>query len=306
MEEKNYPEIDGLEEILERYINPLNMSIYMEIFSIFIKDENMKVISSINQMIAVEENLEQSEITLLIKTLTARQALLLIKTKYGIILDIDETEFKLNDILTILSKLEYLVDIDKDRASEYLDIIANSDTEKEAITEILLSLGIDEFFLLEHFDKLDYGYLKDYTLLLRDKVDNSDEEFTETDLSILIEFSAIVKELKEVSGNYRIRCLQIALNNNSFLTEEVVLKEINEIDMADNSGLDYLAIEFLSAILLAKLDKSLDLVTVYKEDILPGLDLSIKEQEDIFKILSRYYIDIKNKLRGVASATTGL
>ena len=306
MEEKNYPEIDGLEEILERYINPLNMSIYMEIFSIFIKDENMKVISSINQMIAVEENLEQSEITLLIKTLTARQALLLIKTKYGIILDIDETEFKLNDILTILSKLEYLVDIDKDRASEYLDIIANSDTEKEAITEILLSLGIDEFFLLEHFDKLDYGYLKDYTLLLRDKVDNSDEEFTETDLSILIEFSAIVKELKEVSGNYRIRCLQIALNNNSFLTEEVVLKEINEIDMADNSGLNYLAIEFLSAILLAKLDKSLDLVTVYKEDILPGLDLSIKEQEDIFKILSRYYIDIKNKLRGVASATAGL
>jgi hypothetical protein len=69
---------------------------------------------------------------------------------------------------------------------------------------------------------------------------------------------------------------------------------------------EYLAIEFLSAILLAKLDRGLDLVTVYREDILPGLDLSIKEQEEIFKILSRYYIDIKNKLRGVLSATAGL
>lgn len=304
MEEKSYPEIDGLEEILERYINPINFEIYMEIFTKFIKDENMRVISSINEMIAREENLEQSEISLLIKTLTARQALLLIKTKYGIVLDIDETEFRLNDILNILNKLEFLVDIDKDRAITYLDIIANYDTDYEKMTEILKDIGIDEFFLLEYFDKVEYGYINDYTLLLRDKVDHSDEEFSSVDLSILIEFSAIVKELKEISGNYRIRCLQIALNNNSFLTEEVVLKEINEIDMVDNSGLDYLAIEFLSAILLAKLDKDSDLVTVYKEDILPGLDLSIKEQEDIFKKLSRYYIDIKNKLKGENNATT--
>lgn len=306
MEEKNYPEIDGLEEILERYINPLNISIYMEIFNKFIKDENMRVISSINEMIAREENLEQSEITLLIKRLTARQALLLIKTKYGIILDIDETEFRLNDILNVLTKLEFLIDIDKDRATTYLDIIANHDTDNERILEILKSLGIDEFFLMEHFEKIEYGYINDYTQLLRDKVDHSDEEFSAVDLSILLEFDATVKEIKEISGNYRIRCLQIALNNNSFLTEEIVLKEINEIDMNDNSGLNYLAIEFLSAILLAKLDRGLDLVTVYREDILPGLDLSIKEQEDIFKILSRYYIDIKNKLRGVLSATAGL
>lgn len=306
MEENNYPEIDGLEEILDRYVNPLNIKLYMEIFSKFIKDENMRIMSSINDLIGLEENLEQSEITLLIKTLTARQALLLIKNKYGIVFDIAETEFKLTDILNILSKLEFLVDLDKDRAIAYLDIIANYDTENEKIIEILKNIGIDEFFLTEHFEKIEHGYLNDYTLFLRDKVDNSDEEFSSKDLSILIEFSAIVKELKEISPNYRIRCLQIALNNNSFLTEEVVLKEINEIDMADNSGLDYLAIEFLSAILLAKLDKELDLITVYKEDILPGLDLSIKEQEDIFKILSKYYIDIKNKLRGVASATAGL
>lgn len=306
MEENNYPEIDGLEEILDRYVNPLNIKLYMEIFSKFIKDENMRIMSSINDLIGLEENLEQSEITLLIKTLTARQALLLIKNKYGIVFDIAETEFKLTDILNILSKLEFLVDLDKDRAIAYLDIIANYDTENEKIIEILKNIGIDEFFLTEHFEKIEHGYLNDYTLFLRDKVDNSDEEFSFKDLSILIEFSAIVKELKEISPNYRIRCLQIALNNNSFLTEEVVLKEINEIDMADNSGLDYLAIEFLSAILLAKLDKELDLITVYKEDILPGLDLSIKEQEDIFKILSKYYIDIKNKLRGVASATAGL
>ena len=304
MEEKSYPEIDGLEEILERYVNPINFEIYMEIFTKFIQDENMRVISSINEMIAREENLEQSEISLLIKTLTARQALLLIKTKYGIVLDIDETEFRLNDILNILNKLEFLVDIDKDRAITYLDIIANYDTDYEKMAEILKDIGIDEFFLLEYFDKVEYGYINDYILFLRDKVNHSDEELSSVDLSILIEFNAIVKELKEISGNYRIRCLQIALNNNGFLTEEMVLKEINEIDMADNSGLQYLAIEFLSAILLAKLDKGLDLVTVYKEDILPGLDLSIKEQEDIFKILSRYYIDIKNKLKGEDNAIT--
>lgn len=306
MEEKNYPEIEGLEDILVRYVNPENVKIYMEIFSKFIKDDSLKIMSSINNLIGLEENIEQTEITIIIKRLTIRQSLALIKDKYGLVFDIEEQEFNLNSMLNLLSKLEFLTDIDKDRATTYLDIISNCDSDEERITEILKNIGIDEFFLLEHFENIEHGYISDYTLYLRDKVDHADEDFSNTDLHILVEFDAVVKEIKAISNNYRIRCLQIALNNNSFLTEEIVLKELNEIDMSDNSGLEYLAIEFLSAILLAKLDSGLDLITVYKEDILPGLDLTIKQQENIFKILSKYYIDIKNKLRGVLSAIAGL
>lgn len=306
MEKNNYPEILGIRESLERYVNPLNIETYEKIFNIFVKDGFMQVFEYINGITSFESDIEQSEITILIKNFTARQALKMIADKYGIVFEIEEEEFKLNDIINYLNKLEYLIDVDTSRATQFLNIIQSEDDELSAMTTILEEIGFDSMFLLQYFQEFKIGYMDDYVSALREIVDNTDELFSSSDLLVSIEFNTTVSEIKNISKNYNIKCLSLAMSNGAFLTEESVLTELNKIDISDNSGDDYLAIEFLSAILLSKMDREAQLLSIYKEDILPGLNIPMAQQESIYKILYNYYSAIKDKIKGVMDANIKL
>ena len=90
-------EISGVEDVLDRYINPINKEKFLEIFDFFIKKEYTEVFNFINNIVDFEQSIEQSDITLALCKTTAREALMLIKKEYGIILDIEEDEFRTDD-----------------------------------------------------------------------------------------------------------------------------------------------------------------------------------------------------------------
>lgn len=292
MEENIYTDLAGVEDILERYVNPQNVIIYMQIFDFFIKDEFMQIFDYINKLITSESNLSELEITCLIRSYTAKQALLLLKEKYGIVLDIEEMDFKLLDILVILNKLEYLLNVDKEKARLLLDIINSRDTENEKLMGMLVEVGIDEMFLIEHLADVPYGFIDEYLDLYRKIIDEIDEP-SEGDMIRAIEFNNLLSKISTISSEYNIKCLSLAKHLESYPSELLILEELNKIDFKIESNIDYIAIEFISAIMLSRMDIDSELVSIYKEDILPGLEIPLERQEEIFKLMSKYYMDIK-------------
>ena len=71
-------EIAGVEDVLDRYVNPVNKEIFLEIFDVFLKKEYTEVFGFSDKLVEFEQSLEQSDITLSLCKTVAREALMLI------------------------------------------------------------------------------------------------------------------------------------------------------------------------------------------------------------------------------------
>ncbi len=296
-------EISGVEDILDRYINPINKETFLEIFDFFIKKEYTEVFNFINSIIDFEQSIEQTDITLSLCKTTAREALMLIRKEYGIVLDISEDEFRTNDILNILHKLEFLTDVDRDRAWEFLEIINSEDTELEAITSILIEVGFDEFFLLEKLEKIEYGYLNQYKDFLNRIIGDAEDDVSKSSLDEINLVKNTISKINNLAStllakelNYKIKCIDIAEARQSFVMTKSMLAELNSMDFKTLSN-NEIALEFLSTILLTDLRNEDSLINTYRETIVLGLELGMQREEDIYKILSENYLKITEELK---------
>lgn len=296
-------EISGVEDVLDRYINPINKEKFLEIFDFFIKKEYTEVFNFINNIVDFEQSIEQSDITLALCKTTAREALMLIKKEYGIILDIEEDEFRTDDILNTLNKLEFLVDIDRDRAWEFLEIINSEDTELEAITSIMIEIGFDEFFLLEKLEKIEYGYLNQYRDFLNRIIGDAEDDISKSSLDEINLVKNTINKINNLSStllskelNYKIKCIEIAEARQSFVMTKSMLAELNSMDFKTLSN-NEIALEFLATILLTSLRNEDSLINTYRDTIVLGLELGLKREEDIYKILSENYLKITEELK---------
>ena len=296
-------EIAGVEDVLDRYINPVNKEIFLEIFDVFLKKEYTEVFSFSDKLVEFEQSLEQSDITLSLCKTVAREALMLIKKEYGLVLDIDEDEFRTRDILNTLTRLEFLVDIDRDRAVELLDIIMAEDTELEAITKALIEVGFDEYFLLEYLSGIEYGYLNEYKDYLNRIIGDSDDEISEATLDEINLVKNTISKIKNLASNilskemnYKLRCVDIAEARQSFVMSKRLLSELNNINYGHYSN-NEIMLEFLSVVLLSDLRNEESLINTYRDTIVLGLELGAQREEDIYKILSKHYTEITEELR---------
>lgn len=296
-------EISGVEDVLDRYINPINKEKFLEIFDFFIKKEYTEVFNFINNIVDFEQSIEQSDITLALCKTTAREALMLIKKEYGIVLDIEEDEFRTDDILNTLNKLEFLVDIDRDRAWEFLEIINSEDTELEAITSIMMEIGFDEFFLLEKLEKIEYGYLNQYKDFLNRIIGDAEDDISKSSLDEINLVKNTINKINNLSStllskelNYKIKCIEIAEARQSFVMTKSMLAELNSMDFKTLSN-NEIALEFLATILLTNLRNEESLINTYRDTIVLGLELGLKREEDIYKILSENYLKITEELK---------
>lgn len=296
-------EISGVEDVLDRYINPINKEKFLEIFDFFIKKEYTEVFNFINNIVDFEQSIEQSDITLALCKTTAREALMLIKKEYGIVLDIEEDEFRTDDILNTLNKLEFLVDIDIDRAWEFLEIINSEDTELEAITSIMIEIGFDEFFLLEKLEKIEYGYLNQYKDFLNRIIGDAEDDISKSSLDEINLVKNTINKINNLSStllskelNYKIKCIEIAEARQSFVMTKSMLAELNSMDFKTLSN-NEIALEFLATILLTSLRNEDSLINTYRDTIVLGLELGLKREEDIYKILSENYLKITEELK---------
>lgn len=296
-------EISGVEDVLDRYINPINKEKFLEIFDFFVKKEYTEVFNFINNIIDFEQSIEQSDITLALCKTTAREALMLIKKEYGIVLDIEEDEFRTDDILNTLNKLEFLTDIDRDRAWEFLEIINSEDTELEAITSIMIEIGFDEFFLLEKLEKIEYGYLNQYKDFLNRIIGDAEDDISKSSLDEINLVKNTINKINNLSStllskelNYKIKCIEIAEARQSFVMTKSMLAELNSMDFKTLSN-NEIALEFLATILLTNLRNEDSLINTYRDTIVLGLELGLKREEDIYKILSENYLKITEELK---------
>lgn len=296
-------EISGVEDVLDRYINPINKEKFLEIFDFFIKKEYTEVFNFINNIVDFEQSIEQSDITLALCKTTAREALMLIKKEYGIVLNIEEDEFRTDDILNTLNKLEFLVDIDRDRAWEFLEIINSEDTELEAITSIMIEIGFDEFFLLEKLEKIEYGYLNQYRDFLNRIIGDAEDDISKSSLDEINLVKNTINKINNLSStllskelNYKIKCIEIAEARQSFVMTKSMLAELNSMDFKTLSN-NEIALEFLATILLTNLRNEDSLINTYRDTIVLGLELGLKREEDIYKILSENYLKITEELK---------
>ena len=296
-------EISGVEDVLDRYINPINKEKFLEIFDFFVKKEYTEVFNFINNIIDFEQSIEQSDITLALCKTTAREALMLIKKEYGIVLDIEEDEFRTDDILNTLNKLEFLTDIDRDRAWEFLEIINSEDTELEAITSLMIEIGFDEFFLLEKLEKIEYGYLNQYKDFLNRIIGDAEDDISKSSLDEINLVKNTINKINNLSStllskelNYKIKCIEIAEARQSFVMTKSMLAELNNMDFKTLSN-NEIVLEFLATILLTNLRNEESLINTYRDTIVLGLELGLKREEDIYKILSENYLKITEELK---------
>lgn len=289
-------EISGVEDVLDRYMNPINKELYLEVFDFFIKKEYTQMFSFLNSLIDLEQSIEQTDITLSICKTTARESLMFIKKEYGIVLDIDEDEFRINDIVNIMNKLEFLVDVDRDRAIEILEMLNSEDSELEAMTSVLEDIGIDIYFMLEYFDRMEYGYIAEYKDYLNRVIGDSEEEILEKELKEKEELKRIINKLESLAGSYKIKALDIVKAREAFVKSKEMLSIINNIDFKLTSDVGA-SFEFLSVMLLSELRDSESFIDVYRDTIVLGLELGLNREEDIYKILARNHMNILQELK---------
>ena len=289
-------EISGVEDVLDRYMNPINKELYLEVFDFFIKKEYTQMFSFLNSLIDLEQSIEQTDITLSICKTTARESLMFIKKEYGIVLDIDEDEFRINDIVNIMNKLEFLVDVDRDRAIEILEMLNSEDSELEAMTSVLEDIGIDKYFMLEYFDRMEYGYIAEYKDYLNRVIGDSEEEVLEKELKEKEELKRIINKLESLAGSYKIKVLDIVKAREAFAKSKEMLSIINNIDFKSTTDTEA-SFEFLSVMLLSELRDSESFIDVYRDTIVLGLELGLNREEDIYKILAKNHINILQELK---------
>lgn len=289
-------EISGVEDVLDRYMNPINKELYLEVFDFFVKKEYTQMFSFLNSLIDFEQSMEQTDITLSICKTTARESLMFIKKEYGIVLDIDEDEFRINDIVNIMNKLEFLVDVDRDRAIEILEMLNSEDSELEAMTSVLEDIGIDKYFMLEYFDRMEYGYIAEYKDYLNRVIGDSEEEVLEKELKEKEELKRIINKLELLASSYKIKVLDIVKAREAFVKSKEMLSIINNIDFKSTSDTEA-SFEFLSVMLLSELRDSESFIDVYRDTIVLGLELGLNREEDIYKILAKNHINILQELK---------
>lgn len=289
-------EISGVEDVLDRYMNPINKELYLEVFDFFVKKEYTQMFSFLNSLIDFEQSMEQTDITLSICKTTARESLMFIKKEYGIVLDIDEDEFRINDIVNIMNKLEFLVDVDRDRAIEILEMLNSEDSELEAMASVLEDIGIDKYFMLEYFDRMEYGYIAEYKDYLNRVIGDSEEEVLEKELKEKEELKRIINKLELLASSYKIKVLDIVKAREAFVKSKEMLSIINNIDFKSTSDTEA-SFEFLSVMLLSELRDSESFIDVYRDTIVLGLELGLNREEDIYKILAKNHINILQELK---------
>ena len=284
-------EMLGLEEFLDRYTNPINKQMYIELFSIFINKEEMNIFDSISEMISNEEQLEPGDITTVLHGLVKRSAIAVLKNAYGIILT-EELEIRLLDLYNALLKLNFLINIDKDRADNYINIIDDRIDDLEAYQMILEDLGVEMDFVYNYIEDVEYDFLDTYVKILKGEVDKQDSE--DDELEDRLKLNTIINCIKSTILDNKSELLNMSIARNSYLKESDLLEIFNSDTLFKNN----LPFELLSAYKLTTSQLSVaDFFKEYTENIL-FTDLAEQERYyTLFKDLeAKYKIELAKRM----------
>ena len=280
-----YSEIMGLDEFLDRYTNPINRKMYDELLNIFINKEEMDIFTSISEMISNEEQLESGDITTIFNGLVKRSAIATLKNAYGIILT-EEQEVRLVDIHSALINLQFMINIDNNRAEKFILIIDDREDDLDAYILILEDLGIDIDFIYNYVTEIEDGFLDTYAKILKTEIEK--QEVEEDDLEFKLKLNTVISSLKDTLKENKSNLLSLAETRMSYLKERDLLEVIN------NNQLDrhLIPFELLVGYKLLTSEQSIsDFFKDYTENIIfsnleeeESCFMAFKDLEDKYKI----------------------
>lgn len=284
-------EMLGLEEFLDRYTNPINKQMYIELFSIFINKEEMNIFDSISEMISNEEQLESGDITTVLHSLVKRSAIAVLKNAYGIILT-EELEIRLLDLYNALLKLNFLINIDKDRADNYINIIDDRTDDLEAYQTILEDLGVEMDFVYNYIEDVEYDFLDTYVKILKGEIDKQDSE--DSELEDRLKLNTIINCVKNTILDNKSELLNMSITRSSYLKESDLLEVFN----SDTLFKDNLPFELLSAYKLTVSQLSVaDFFKEYTENIIFTDLIEQEKYYTVFKDLeARYKVELAKRM----------
>ena len=286
-----YSEIMGLDEFLDRYTNPINREMYNELLNIFINKEEMDIFTSISEMISSEEQMEPGDITTIFNGLVKRSAISALKNAYGIILT-EEQEIRLVDIHSALVKLQFMINIDTNRADKFISIIDDREDDLDAYILILEDLGIDIDFIYNYIAEIEDGFLDTYAKIL--KIEIQKQEVEEDDLESKLKLNTIMSSLKDTLRENKSNLLSLAKTRMSYLSERDLLEVIN------NNQLDRHLIPF-ELLVGYKLLTSEQSISDFFKDYTENITFSNLEEEEncfmTFKDLEdKYKIELSKRI----------
>lgn len=286
-----YSEIMGLDEFLDRYTNPINREMYNELLNIFINKEEMDIFTSISEMISSEEQMEPGDITTIFNGLVKRSAISALKNAYGIILT-EEQEIRLVDIHSALVKLQFMINIDTNRAEKFISIIDDREDDLDAYILILEDLGIDIDFIYNYIAEIEDGFLDTYAKIL--KIEIQKQEVEEDDLESKLKLNTVISSLKDTLKESKSNLLSLAKTRMSYLSERDLLEVIN------NNQLDRHLIPF-ELLVGYKLLTSEQSISDFFKDYTENITFSNLEEEEncfmTFKDLEdKYKIELSKRI----------
>lgn len=286
-----YSEIMGLDEFLDRYTNPINREMYNELLNIFINKEEMDIFTSISEMISSEEQMEPGDITTIFNGLVKRSAISALKNAYGIILT-EEQEIRLVDIHSALVKLQFMINIDTNRAEKFISIIDDREDDLDAYMLILEDLGIDIDFIYNYIAEIEDGFLDTYAKIL--KIEIQKQEVEEDDLESKLKLNTVISSLKDTLKENKSNLLSLAKTRMSYLSERDLLEVIN------NNQLDRHLIPF-ELLVGYKLLTSEQSISDFFKDYTENITFSNLEEEEncfmTFKDLEdKYKIELSKRI----------
>lgn len=286
-----YSEIMGLDEFLDRYTNPINREMYNELLNIFINKEEMDIFTSISEMISSEEQMEPGDITTIFNGLVKRSAISTLKNAYGIILT-EEQEIRLVDIHSALVKLQFMINIDTNRAEKFISIIDDREDDLDAYMLILEDLGIDIDFIYNYIAEIEDGFLDTYAKIL--KIEIQKQEVEEDDLEFKLKLNTVISSLKDTLKENKSNLLSLAKTRMSYLSERDLLEVLN------NSQLDRHLIPF-ELLVGYKLLTSEQSISDFFKDYTENITFSSLEEEEncfmTFKDLEdKYKIELSKRI----------
>ena len=285
-------ELAGIDEFLDRYTNPINKQIYMELFSIFINKEEMDIFNSISEMISSEEQLDSGDVTSIISGLTKRAAIAVLKNTYGIILT-EELEIRLVDVHSALTKLRFLIDIDIERAQRFKSIIDERENDFDAYDILLEDLGVDLDFIYNYITDIDHDFLDVYAKILTEHIERF-EPGDEEELENMLKLTSITNCLKATLNGNKSNLLNLSLSRNTLLKESDVLEALNSEEFI----LDTLHFELLSAY---KLTMSQNSISEFFKDYTENLTFTDLQEEEKYFVLfqdleSKYKVELAKRM----------
>ena len=286
-----YSEIMGLDEFLDRYTNPINREMYNELLNIFINKEEMDIFTSISEMISSEEQMEPGDITTIFNGLVKRSAIATLKNAYGIILT-EEQEIRLVDIHSALVKLQFMINIDTNRAEKFISIVDDREDDLDAYMLILEDLGIDIDFIYNYITEIEDGFLDTYAKIL--KIEIQKQEVEEDDLESKLKLNTVISSLKDTLRENKSNLLSLAKTRMSYLSERDLLEVIN------NNQLDRHLIPF-ELLVGYKLLTSEQSISDFFKDYTENITFSNLEEEEncfmTFKDLEdKYKIELSKRI----------